>query len=67
MDKKCPNLYQRARLSTGMSQERAAELLGLSPESLKQYEGGKTVPKDETVAKIMTTEYVQNELANWGK
>ena len=22
---------------------------------------------DETVAKIMTTEYVQNELANWGK
>ena len=47
------NLYQRARLSTGMSQERAAELLGLSPESLKQYEGGKTVPKDETVAKMV--------------
>ena len=53
MDKKCPNLYQRARLSTGMSQERAAELLGLSPESLKQYEGGKTVPKGETVAKMV--------------
>lgn len=53
MDKKCPNLYQRARLSTGMSQERAAELLGLSPESLKQYEGGKTVPKDETVARMV--------------
>lgn len=53
MDKKCPNLYQRARLSTGMSQERAAELIGLSPESLKQYEGGKTVPKDETVAKMV--------------
>ena len=51
MDKKCPNLYQRARLSTGMSQERAAELLGLSPESLKQYEGGKTVPK--TVARMV--------------
>ena len=53
MDKKYPNLYQRARLSTGMSQERAAELLGLSPESLKQYEGGKTVPKDETVARMV--------------
>lgn len=53
MDKRCPNLYQRARLSTGMTQERAAELLGLSPESLKQYEGGKTVPKDETVAKMV--------------
>lgn len=53
MDKRYPNLYQRARLSTGMSQERAAELLGLSVESLKQYEGGKTVPKDETVAKMV--------------
>lgn len=53
MERKYPNLYQRARLSTGMSQERAAELLELSPESLKQYEGGKTVPKDETVAKMV--------------
>lgn len=53
MERKYPNLYQRARLSTGMSQERAAEMLGLSPESLKQYEGGKTVPKDETVAKMV--------------
>lgn len=53
MDKKYPNLYQRARLSTGISQERAAELLGLSVESLKQYEAGRTVPKDETVAKMV--------------
>lgn len=53
MEQRCPNLYKRARLSTGMSQERAAELLGLSVESLKQYEGGKTVPKDETVAKMV--------------
>lgn len=53
MDQRCPNLYQRARLSTGLTQERAAELLGLSVESLKQYEGGKTVPKDETVAKMV--------------
>ena len=53
MDKRCPNLYQRARLSTGLSQERAAELLGLSVESLKQYEAGRTVPKDETVARMV--------------
>lgn len=53
MEQKCPNLYQRARLSTGLSQERAAELLGLSVESLKQYEAGRTVPKDETVAKMV--------------
>ena len=53
MDQRCPNLYQRARLSTGLTQERAAELLGLSVESLKQYEGGKTVPKDETVSRMV--------------
>lgn len=53
MERKYPNLYQRARLSTGLTQERAAELLGLSVESLKQYEGGKTVPKDETVARMV--------------
>lgn len=53
MEQKCPNLYQRARLSTGLTQERAAELLGLSVESLKQYEAGRTVPKDETVARMV--------------
>lgn len=53
MDQRCLNLYQRARLSTGLTQERAAELLGLSVESLKQYEGGRTVPKDETVARMV--------------
>ena len=53
MEQRCPNLYQRARLSTGLTQERAAELLGLSVESLKQYEGGRTVPKDETVARMV--------------
>lgn len=53
MERKYPNLYQRARLSTGMTQERAAELLGLSSESLKQYEGGRRVPSNETVAKMV--------------
>lgn len=54
MERKYPNLYQRARLSTGMTQERAAELLGLSSESLKQYEGGRRVPSNETVARMVT-------------
>lgn len=53
MDKRCPNLYQRARLSAGLTQERAAELLNLSPESLKQYEGGRRIPLDETVARMV--------------
>lgn len=53
MEQKCPNLYKRARLSTGMSQERAAEILGLSAESLKQYEGGRRVPPDDVVSKMV--------------
>ncbi len=53
MQKEYPNLYKRARLSTGMSQECAAEILGLSPESLKQYEGGKRTPPDEVVARMV--------------
>ena len=53
MDRKSPNLYQRARLSTGLTQERAAELLNLSPESLKQYEGGRRIPPDETVTRMV--------------
>ena len=53
MEQKCLNLYKRARLSTGMSQERAAEILGLSAESLKPYEGGRRVPPDEVVARMV--------------
>ena len=53
MEQRCPNLYKRARLSTGISQERAAEMLGLSPESLKQYEGGRRVPPDDVVARMV--------------
>ncbi len=47
-----PNLYQRARKATFLTQEQAAELLDISSESLKLYEGGRRVPPDETVAKM---------------
>ena len=53
MERKYPNLYQRARLSTGLTQERAAERLGVSVESLKQYEGDRRVPPDEVVARMV--------------
>lgn len=48
-----PNLYQRARKATRLSQEEAAERLGLSAESLKQYEGGRRVPPDDVVARMV--------------
>ena len=47
-----PNLYQRARKATYFSQEEAAELLGLSTESMKQYESGRRTPSDDTVHRM---------------
>lgn len=48
-----PNLYQRARKTTCLTQEQAAERLGLSAESLKHYELGKRVPPDGVVQRMV--------------
>ena len=48
-----PNLYQKARKTTCFTQEQAAERLGLSAESLKQYELGKRVPPDAVVHRMV--------------
>lgn len=48
-----PNLYQKARKTTRLTQEQAAERLGLSAESLKQYELGKRVPPDAVVHRMV--------------
>ena len=50
-----PNIYQRGRKTTLLTQEEAAERLGISPETLKRYEGGRLTPPDETVAKMCDT------------
>ena len=47
-----PNIYQRGRKTTLLTQEEAAERLHISPETLKRYEGGRLTPPDETVAKM---------------
>lgn len=47
-----PNCYQRARKPAGLSQERAAEALDLSPESLKAYETNLRVPPHATVVRM---------------
>lgn len=52
MHEKYPNCYKRARQATLFSQETAAEVLGLSSESLRQYEGGRRVPPDDVVARM---------------
>lgn len=50
-----PNLYQTARTSAGLTQERAAELLDVSPESIKAYEGGARIPPDRLVRRMVDT------------
>lgn len=43
------NIYQIARKSAGFTQEKAAELLGISVESLRAYETGQRRPADDVV------------------
>lgn len=57
-----PNCYQTARVAAGLTQERAAELLDVSPESVKAYEGGLRVPPDAVVRR-MVDRYDAPELA----
>ena len=62
MQNDCTNIYQSARKIAGLTQERAAELLGLSPRSLADYESGLRVPPND-VADRMVTVYNSQLLA----
>lgn len=46
------NIYKRARESAGLTQERAAEFLDLSVESLRAYETNRRMPANDTVAEM---------------
>lgn len=43
------NIYRNARRTAGLTQERWAELLGISTEAVRLYEGGVNRPSDEIV------------------
>lgn len=47
-----PNLYQRARKTTCLTQEQAAERLDVSDTTVKAWEQGARVPDNETVARM---------------
>lgn len=47
------NIYQIPREAAGITQERAAELIGTSVESLRAYEYGKRIPPDWAVIKMI--------------
>jgi len=62
MQNDCTNVYQTARKVAGLTQERAAELLGLSLRSLADYEAGLRLPPND-VADRMVTVYNSQLLA----
>ena len=47
------NIYQIARESKGVTQEKASELMDISVDSLRAYEGGKRIPPDKVVIKMV--------------
>lgn len=62
MQNDCTNIYQTARKAAGLTQERAAELLGLSVRSLSDYEAGLRLPPND-VADRMVMVYNSQVLA----
>lgn len=47
------NIYQAARKSAGITQERAAEMLNISVESIRAYETGLRLPPNEVVDQMI--------------
>ena len=53
MSEEYRNIYQNARKSAGLTQEAAAERLGISPESVRAYETGVRVPPNDVVEQMV--------------
>lgn len=53
------SIYQTARESCGMTQEKAAELIGVSVESLRAYENNRRIPPTATVISMVDVYGVQ--------
>lgn len=49
MPEECRNIYKKARRVAGLTQEAAAERLGISVESVRAYETGQRIPPNNVV------------------
>lgn len=49
----CKSIYKNCREDAGFTQDAAAEKLHVSTRSLSDYEGGKTIPGDDVVCKMV--------------
>ena len=54
------NIYRLPRAAAGITQERAAELLGVSVKSLSNYETGVTIPPNDVVERMVTVYNAQH-------
>ena len=52
MSNDCENLYKICRVSAGLTQEQAAELLAIAPRTLSDYERDQARVPDDTVARM---------------
>ena len=52
MQENSVNIYKTARITSGLTQERWSEMLGVSVESIRLYESGRGLPSDEVVARM---------------
>lgn len=55
MSNDCENLYKICRVSAGLTQEQAAELLAIAPRTLSDYERDQARVPDDTVARMAET------------
>ena len=53
MPEECRNIYKKARRSAGLTQEAAAERLGISVESVRAYETGQRFPPNDVVEEMV--------------
>ena len=53
MQAACRNIYQIPRQSKGLTQEKAAELIDISVESIRAYESGRAVPSAAAVLRMI--------------
>lgn len=49
MEENSRNIYHNARKAAGLTQERWAEVLGVSTSAVRQYEAGEIMPADDVV------------------
>ena len=64
MSNECENLYKICRTSAGLTQEQAAEMLGIAPRTLSDYENDRTKVPDDIVD-AMSRHYKAPLLAWW--